>query len=233
MPDSPTRSLRTARHGKDELLVVGGNGHDVGRHRRPTSQLVADLTAWTVERFPGAVVTHTWSAQDYQSPNRVPFIGEMPRSQGRIHVATGYAKWGMTNAVSSGLRIATELLGSDPWWAKTIGRRVTRPKSMLRGAAAGLGVGKSAVEGWTGALLSSLPETPPAEGQGVVANSHGRPVGVCTVAGRTRTVSAVCPHLGGVLAWNDQETTWDCPLHGSRFTADGTRIEGPATADLG
>lgn len=238
--DSPTRSLRTtpivAADGygdaSGDLLIVGGNDHTVGREPH-TAGLVQDLEDWTAYNYPGSTRTHTWSAQDYVGSNPIPFSGWMPRSAGRVYFATGYAKWGMTNAVSSGLRIAAELLGSDPWWAKTIGRRVTRPKSMIRGAAANLGVGKSAVEGWGGALASSLPQTPPAEGQGVVANTHGRPVGVCTVAGRTRTVSAVCPHLGGVVTWNDQETTWDCPLHGSRFTADGTRIEGPATADLG
>ncbi|WP_394283859.1 Rieske 2Fe-2S domain-containing protein [Corynebacterium sp.] len=38
--------------------------------------------------------------------------------------------------------------------------------------------------------------------------------------------------MGGTLAWNDAEQSWDCPLHGSRFTADGTLREGPATQDL-
>ena len=70
--DSPTRSLRTARHGGEELLLVGGNGHPVGRHRKPPSELVADLTAWTERYFPGAERTHVWSAQDYQSHNYVP-----------------------------------------------------------------------------------------------------------------------------------------------------------------
>jgi Rieske Fe-S protein len=45
-------------------------------------------------------------------------------------------------------------------------------------------------------------------------------------------VRAVCTHLGGVLNWNDAESTWDCPLHGSRFEASGRRIEGPAVYDL-
>jgi Rieske Fe-S protein len=35
-----------------------------------------------------------------------------------------------------------------------------------------------------------------------------------------------------VVAWNGAERTWDCPLHGSRFAADGRRLEGPAVADL-
>ena len=44
--------------------------------------------------------------------------------------------------------------------------------------------------------------------------------------------SGVCPHLGGVLQWNDDEKSFDCPLHGSRFTVDGKVINGPAISDL-
>ena len=50
--------------------------------------------------------------------------------------------------------------------------------------------------------------------------------------GKVHRVSAVCPHLGGILRWNDAERSWDCPLHGSRFTAAGGRLEGPATCGL-
>jgi Rieske Fe-S protein len=35
-----------------------------------------------------------------------------------------------------------------------------------------------------------------------------------------------------VLSWNDAEQSWDCPLHGSRFSASGDRLEGPAKRDL-
>ncbi|MBB1501927.1 hypothetical protein J4N02_00690 [Propioniciclava sp. MC1595] len=37
---------------------------------------------------------------------------------------------------------------------------------------------------------------------------------------------------GRGAALNDAELSWDCPLHGSRFAADGTRLEGPAVEDL-
>lgn len=41
-----------------------------------------------------------------------------------------------------------------------------------------------------------------------------------------------CPHLGCALKWNEVEHTWDCPCHGSRFTAEGKLIDNPATGNL-
>lgn len=41
-----------------------------------------------------------------------------------------------------------------------------------------------------------------------------------------------CPHLGCALKWNQQEHSWDCPCHGSRFEANGALIDNPATGNL-
>ncbi len=41
-----------------------------------------------------------------------------------------------------------------------------------------------------------------------------------------------CPHMGCALKWNPEEHSWDCPCHGSRFTAHGELIDNPATDDL-
>ena len=51
-------------------------------------------------------------------------------------------------------------------------------------------------------------------------------------AGQLHECSAVCPHLGCIVRWNSDESTWDCPCHGSRFDKQGALLCGPANCDL-
>ena len=232
-----SRSVRTAPRAGGEQLVVGGNGHPVGRPgERSEQQRVDELVEWATGLYPSAELTHSWSAQDYESFNLIPFVGALPRGRGRIYLATGFAKWGMTNGVAAALRLVSEIsgepMGERRRWHRVLGTRMTKPADLGRGAVGGAEVGFETAKGWLGAERASTPVARPAEGVGVVANNRGLPVGVSTVDGVTCAVSAVCPHLGGVLVWNDAERSWDCPLHASRFAADGTRLEGPALADL-
>ncbi len=226
--DAPSRSLRTAAGAAGEVLIVGGGGHLVGRHHSPR-QLVADLQGWTAQHFPGAVCTHAWSAQDYAPSTALPMVDTLPWSKGRVQVATGYHKWGMTNAVAAALRLVGMLGGEKPAWAEPL-RSVGA--GCLDAAKTNLEVAQQLAAGWIRAESWALPEQAPAEGRGILGRLGGRPACRSTVAGQTCTVSAVCTHLGGVLAWNDAELSWDCPLHGSRFDAAGRVLEGPATSDL-
>ena len=45
-------------------------------------------------------------------------------------------------------------------------------------------------------------------------------------------VSAVCTHLGCVTQWKPDIDQIACPCHGSKFKADGTKVEGPAPRPL-
>ena len=228
--DSPGRSLRTAPVGDEELLLVGGNGHVVGRED-DTQRLVDDLEQWTQQHFPGAVRTHAWSAQDYQSMNLVPFVGWMPRTGKHVALATGYNKWGMTNGVAAALSMTADILDGNISWAKTLHHRITLPKDVANSVVANAQVAGELASGWVGSL-HPLPDEPPAEGEGVVGAEDKEPAAVSTVDGVTCRLSAVCTHLGGIVSWNSAERSWDCPLHGSRFAADGTLLEGPAVEDL-
>jgi glycine/D-amino acid oxidase-like deaminating enzyme/Rieske Fe-S protein len=274
--DEPARSLRTVSIAGEELLVVGGNGHPVGKPISEWAQ-VKDLDAWAGQWFPGAEPTHHWSAQDYRSANMVPFVGKLPRGGGNIHVATGYNKWGMTNAVAAALNLSADILGGSIPWAQTLSRRITGPADLAEGAKLNAAVAAKLAKGWLGAVFnreddsgrghaeSGQAKAPdaapgptggeepengqkasdqhpasnqqaeqdiPGEGEGRMLRRGLHPVAVSTVGDRTCRVSGICTHLGGILSWNDAEKSWDCPLHGSRFTSEGKVLEGPATEDL-
>ena len=41
-----------------------------------------------------------------------------------------------------------------------------------------------------------------------------------------------CTHMGCALHWNEEEQSWDCSCHGSRFTKEGETIDNPAQTML-
>jgi glycine/D-amino acid oxidase-like deaminating enzyme/nitrite reductase/ring-hydroxylating ferredoxin subunit len=225
--ESPTRSIRT--HGS--LLLTGGNGHPVGRESSPRAR-AEDLTAWTLAHWPGAELTASWSAQDYSPVHHVPFVGWFPRGRGRIYLATGFDKWGMTNGVAAALSLTADILGENTPWQKSLHHRVTMPRAIATGIGENAAVAWWYTKGYASALRRRLPADAPAEGDGIVGREGLHPTAVSTVDGTTCSLSAVCPHLGALVTWNDAERSWDCPAHGSRFAADGTRLEGPAVRDL-
>jgi glycine/D-amino acid oxidase-like deaminating enzyme/nitrite reductase/ring-hydroxylating ferredoxin subunit len=228
---SPVRSVRTAdpRPGPTTVLV-GGAGHIVGRTRSENERLDG-LREWAQRHFPGATETHAWSAQDYGMPDELPMFGPVPGTGERIHLASGYDKWGMTNAVAAARAISADLLGRPVSWSESLRDRSVSVRTMAGLARQGLFAGAWQTKGLVQAELRPLPEEVP-DGTGEVGRASLRPAGVSQVGGAECAVSAVCTHLGGILSWNDQEQTWDCPLHGSRFTSEGDVVEGPATRPL-
>ena len=259
--EQPTHSLRDYERDGRRLLLVGGHGHPVGRATSEKAHL-AGLLDWAAQHYPGAVPTHSWSAQDYQATNLMPFFGKLPRGRGHVYFGTGYNKWGMTNGVAAALDIASDILGGHLPWANTIHHRVTSPAGAISAVALNAGVAAKLATGWghiaadgrtkdgrtkpvgAAAAPTAAPTAPPAttdlpasgtapaDGEGLVYRDGIHPVAVSTVGGTTCRLSAVCTHLGGIVHWNDSEKSWDCPLHGSRFTNEGKLLEGPATKDL-
>jgi len=41
-----------------------------------------------------------------------------------------------------------------------------------------------------------------------------------------------CKHMGCALDWNEEEQSWDCRCHGSRFSKDGDLMDNPAQKDI-
>lgn len=229
--DSPSRSLRSARWRGQDMLIAGGSSHSVGDPTRGFNPH-EEIDRWVQSWFPGVQPTHAWSAQDYSSVDALPLVGPLPRTGGSVWFATGFNKWGMTNAVAAALSLSADILGDSLPWAEELYQRPVTVRSVAATVGLNARVGARQLSSWGRTLCRPTRDFRPAEGQGQVERSHGLPTASSTLAGESRSVSAVCPHLGGILEWNTTEGSWDCPLHGSRFDASGKRLEGPATKDL-
>ncbi|MGV0811150.1 FAD-dependent oxidoreductase [Mycolicibacterium boenickei] len=228
--DSPTRSTRSAPITDGELLIVGGAGHPVGRGGDPAAA-VRELATWAKLHWPGAVETHYWSAQDYKPAGALPYVGPILPGHDKIYVATGFDKWGMTNGVAAALALAGRILGGRMDWAEAFASWSPHDLSGIPTALqANLTVGFNLAKGWLAPAtrMGAVAE----DDCGVVSGPPWHLEAHSLVDGVARTVSPVCPHLGGIVNWNDADKSWECPLHGSRFAPDGTLLEGPATRDL-
>jgi glycine/D-amino acid oxidase-like deaminating enzyme len=231
--ESPSRSLRDAPDPDGPLLLVGGNGHTTGR-TRSEAERIEELREWTAAHYPKAEETHAWSAQDYVPHHALPYAGPLVPGAEELLVAGGYSKWGMTNGVAAALALSGRILGGRTEWAEVYEPWHSHElRGLLDTVRINAEVGVEMAAGWLRPLLR--PGLGPAvgEGDGYVRLDHlGTPTAVARSNGAESRVSAVCTHLGGVVRWNDAEHSWDCPLHGSRFGADGEVLDGPATCGL-
>lgn len=229
--DSPTRSVRYAPTAAGDRLIVGGAGHLVGREKSPVCS-VQELDSWAKLHYPGAMQTNYWSAQDYSPADELPYVGPILPGNEKIFVATGFDKWGMTNGTAAALALSSRILGGRMDWANAFASWSPHELSGIPTALqANLEVGFNLAKGWV-TPVTRIGNRTPESGGGVVSGPPWDMEARSLVDGVEHRVSPVCPHLGGIVNWNDADESWECPLHGSRFAPDGTLLEGPATRNL-
>ncbi|WP_104204967.1 FAD-dependent oxidoreductase [Billgrantia saliphila] len=221
----PFHSLRSYRHGDQRYLMVIGEKHKTGEHRGDHYQRLREYleTHFDIESF-----THHWSAQQYSSPDGLPYIGRV-HGHDNLYMATGFAADGLVWGTLAGRIIADRILDRDnPWQARFGARRITPGKSAMQYAKENATVTKHMVKDYLGTeKLEDLDSI--GAGQARVATVDGEKLAIHrTPAGERKVLSAICPHMKCVVHWNAAESTWDCPCHGSRFDTDGEVIEGPA-----
>ncbi|EWH02332.1 hypothetical protein Q427_09345 [Halomonas sp. BC04] len=225
----PFHSLRSYRHGEDRYLVAIGEKHKTGEHEGDHYQRLRECLS---SRFDIDAFTHQWSAQQYSSPDGLPYIGRM-HGHDNLYMATGFAADGLVWGALAGRLIADDILGRDnPWHSRFGSRRVTPGKSALQYAKENATVTKHLAKGYLGTeRIDSFEGVAP--GQGRVATKDGEKLAMYrSEAGELKVLSAVCPHMKCIVHWNAAESTWDCPCHGSRFDTEGEVIEGPAYLPL-
>jgi glycine/D-amino acid oxidase-like deaminating enzyme/nitrite reductase/ring-hydroxylating ferredoxin subunit len=221
----PTRSIRTHVENGKKILIVVGESHFPGRDEEETGDHYQNLIDFADQIAGVKHVLAKWSAQDYETPDQIPYIGRLS-DESNIYVATGYRKWGLTCGTLAGLMIA-DLIDTgnceyEDLYSRSRSDTLKSFKKVTSEVFAGVGeLIKSKLEGTKDYKKLE-------KGEGRPIRFQGRKAGAFRDDNDRVTVLDIsCTHLSTELNFNASEKTWDCPAHGGRFKTDGKLLEGP------
>lgn len=230
--DDPYKYLRlTECDEKDDYLIIGGCDHKVGQEGEEGR--FEELEQWARERFTHAgAVDYKWSGQVFEPVDFMAYIG---KNQGNdnIFIVTGDSGNGLTHGVIASRLIADEIEGKPNDWSqlyspKRIGSMLKSLPSMVEHDVQVNMQYKRFLE----SDITDIEDLVPGSG-GVLNPKTSKPIAVYKDEdGKVTKMSALCPHLKGVVCWNHAEKSFDCPIHGSRFSAQGACVMGPAKMGL-
>lgn len=225
----PYNYLRLDARRDFDFAIFGGKDHKTGQAADTEARYRA-LQNTLEQVLPQIEITHRWSAQVIETADGLPYIGE---TASRQFAGTGYAGNGMTFGTLAGMMARDAVLGRPNPWQELfdtgrtkirggvwdyIKENVDYPYYLLRDRVVGpdaktlRGVGR---------------------GAGKVVEWKGqRAAAYRSASGRLTLLSPVCTHMGCDVDWNEAESTWDCPCHGSRFKPTGEVLSGPAESPL-
>ncbi|MDQ3803756.1 MAG: FAD-dependent oxidoreductase [Acidobacteriota bacterium] len=226
--------LQTVRGGGEtyDVLIVGGEDHKTGQ-AEDFDERFRRLEEWTRERFPMVErVEYRWSGQVMEPTDGLAFIGRNPLDSDNVYIATGDSGNGMTHGTIAGMLIRDLILGRENTWATLYDPSRISLRAGLEYAKENLNVAAQYADLLTGGEVESADEVAPGTG-GVVRRGLTKIAVYRDDQGTLYEHSAICAHLGCVVAWNDKEKSWDCPCHGSRYDpTDGHVLNGPAITGL-
>lgn len=204
-------------------ILAGGRDHRTGDGDEV--QELAKLEAWINDRFEVQEIVSRWSAELFEPTDGLPFIGQVPGRE-NLWVATGLSGVGLTLGTAAGTVIADLVEGKT----HPLKDQLSPSRIRVGSAAAVVTEQMPAAANLMEHILPTSEIEPESlqPGEGAVGTVHGTHTAACRDGdGCVHQLSPICPHMGGVLHWNPVEQTWDCPVHGGRFAADGSRLYGP------
>jgi glycine/D-amino acid oxidase-like deaminating enzyme/nitrite reductase/ring-hydroxylating ferredoxin subunit len=244
---APYHYVRIQRMDNDknyDLLIVGGEDHQTGSMSSDEEDIekrYSRLESWTKERFPieEGGIEYRWSGQVMEPRDSIAFIGLNPGddNNNNIYIATGDSGNGITHGTIAGILLTDLIMGkNNPWSSLYDPSREPRkkPSEMQEKEKEGRGGengneqegSNNKEEEGKKTKTSSFEDL--SAGQGIVIKDR-KVAAYKDDDGELHTYSAVCTHLGCTVTWNNWEKSFDCPCHGSRFSANsGKVVNGPA-----
>lgn len=170
---------------------------------------------------------YTWMNQDIVSNDGLPIIGVMDKKQPNLFVATAFGAWGMTNGTIAAKILTDIILGKDNKYIDLFNPQRINTTNIVNSIVGAMHYAKVY-------LQTTVKKNPVFYNDSVyIIKINGKYYGVYyDYYGKKHIVNHKCPHMMCNLVFNDEEKTWDCPCHGSRFDIDGNVIEGPANYSI-
>src|SRR5690606_17757467 len=225
--DKPKRSLRRHRttNGETHLILAG----PTFKHGDADGERVAfaELEGFARDRFGYAGGGYRWTNEDYAPRDGLPYVGWSGGLKSLL-VAVGFDAWGLSNGAAAARILADLAEGRDNLWAELF----DASRHSLKGATElAKNMAKVTHDLVSGYLRSPKDLAEASEGD-LVKTDEGAAGLYRAGDGSFRAVSIACTHMGCRLGWNPVDRTWDCSCHGSRFSAEGSVLHGPAVKPL-
>jgi len=230
-----------------DTLIVGGEDHLTGKitDDKTLQQKYNNLESWTRNRFPIEDIEFQWSGQVLEPKDGIAFIGDNPGDEDKknVFIATGDSGNGITHGTIAGIILKELILGKDSRWvslynpSRIIKEKSNDSRSSENKKKEGNNNNKneSSISSSTKNKDNKIKTTSIKNldiGQGKVEEVN-KIAAYKDSNNQLHEYSAVCTHLGCTVVWNNLEKSFDCPCHGSRFSAiTGKVIAGPANDAL-
>jgi glycine/D-amino acid oxidase-like deaminating enzyme/nitrite reductase/ring-hydroxylating ferredoxin subunit len=215
----------------EDTLIIGGEDHKTGQED-PDHRPYANLEAWARERFPQIKkIAYEWSGQIVEPIDGLAYIGHSPFDKPNVYLATGDSGHGLTHGTIAGLLLTDLITEQENPWKKLYDPHRVHVSAGVQFVKENLNAFEQYLDWVTPGEAKEIEQIKP--GEGAIVRSGLRKMAVYREpTGGLTTLSAVCPHLMALVAWNSKEKTWDCPAHGSRFNPAGEVLNGPANSSL-
>jgi len=233
--ENPVRSIRPVTIDDEDMLLIVGESHKTGQTNDTMIKHFKALENFSEEKFAASEILYRWSAQDYVTLDNIPYIGPVTKHQKNVFVATGFKKWGITTGTNAALLISdcitNDLNIKEGTSIFLPSRDAKLTPTVEKLITVNLDVAKHLVKG---KVTLNKQEIDTLKNDEACITSIGlNRIGVYKDSnGKLHGVDTTCTHLGCEVNWNQAETSWDCPCHGSRFDYEGAVIQGPAVKPL-
>ena len=218
---SPTYSCRFYQDGEDIYQISLSESHNTSIKQNDKEHF---KRVKEIFKLKDSSIVMTYSNVDIITPDYMPYIG---RLKDNMYIGVGYNTWGMTNGVLAAKIISDMILNKENEYIEifqpnriNLSNLIALPSIILGQTKSFLGPKINKNKSWYSDKITFI-------------NKDGKCLAIYKDENNVKhIIHNKCPHFGCSLIFNEEEKTWDCPCHSSRFDINGKCIKGPSNYDI-